>query len=230
MRNGSGHRPNRRGASAGFPSQRSDCSRRISTGWPRVELGCGTAYVSALARSARRSTFCCGPHAHATRDRAHPAGCDWAPFPLIRAAGEQVPLRTGAFDFIISEYGAAIWADPYVWIPEAARLLRPGGELVFLGNSSLLMLCAPDEDDVPASDRLLRDSLRDASLRLARRSDGGVPSRPRRLDPAAARNDFVIEELIELRPPPGKPISYGFVTAEWARRWPAEEAWRVRRA
>ena len=46
----------------------------------------------------------------------------------------------------------------------------------------------------------------------------------------AAPNDFVIEELIELRPPLGKPISYDFVTAEWARRWPAEEAWRVRRA
>jgi hypothetical protein len=27
----------------------------------------------------------------------------------------------------ISEYGASIWCDPYAWIPEAARMLRPAG-------------------------------------------------------------------------------------------------------
>jgi len=35
---------------------------------------------------------------------------------------------------VISEYGASIWCDPYRWIPEASRLLRPGGDLVFLVN------------------------------------------------------------------------------------------------
>jgi SAM-dependent methyltransferase len=121
-----------------------------------VEIGCGTAYVSAWL--ARRG--------------AHPVGVDPTPgqlriarqlqdehalpFPLVRAIGEQVPLRDGAFDFVISEYGAAVWADPFRWIPEAARLLRPGGELVFLGNSTLLMLCVPDEDGIPATDRLVR--------------------------------------------------------------------------
>ena len=40
-------------------------------------------------------------------------------------------------------------------MPEAARLLRPGGRLVFLGNHTLLQLCAPDEL-APAGDRLLR--------------------------------------------------------------------------
>jgi SAM-dependent methyltransferase len=109
-------------------------------GVPAVELGCGTGYVSAWL--ARRG--------------ARPVGVDPTPgqlriarqlqrehslvFPLVRAAGEQVPLRSGTFDLAISEYGAAIWADPYLWIPEAARLLRSGGELVFLGNSTLSML------------------------------------------------------------------------------------------
>lgn len=77
-------------------------------------------------------------------------------FPLVQAAGESVPLRSSAFDLVISEYGAAIWADPYRWIPEAARLLRPGGELVFLGNAVLLMLCVPDADGVPAGTTLRR--------------------------------------------------------------------------
>jgi len=33
-------------------------------------------------------------------------------FPLLCAAGEEVPLVSSAFDLVISEYGAAIWADP----------------------------------------------------------------------------------------------------------------------
>lgn len=45
--------------------------------------------------------------------------------------------------------------DPYRWIPEAARILRSGGRLVFLGISYLLMLTIPDADH-PATDRLQR--------------------------------------------------------------------------
>jgi ubiquinone/menaquinone biosynthesis C-methylase UbiE len=56
-------------------------------------------------------------------------------FPLVLAAAEQTPFRDRSFDLAIRKYGAAIWADPYQWIPEAARLLRPGGELVFLGRA-----------------------------------------------------------------------------------------------
>ena len=59
---------------------------------------------------------------------------------------------------MFSEYGSAIWSDPFVWIPEAARVLRPGGELTFLGNSVLYMLCAPLLDGVPAEHTLLRPS------------------------------------------------------------------------
>ena len=64
---------------------------------------------------------------------------------LIEANAEDVPLPDASFDLALSEYGASIWCDPYRWIPEAARLLRPGGELVFLRNSTLSVLCAPDD-------------------------------------------------------------------------------------
>ena len=57
-------------------------------------------------------------------------------FPLIHASAEQAPFADASFDLAISEYGASIWCDPYAWIPEAARILRPGGELVFLVNSA----------------------------------------------------------------------------------------------
>src|SRR6185436_15132076 len=66
-------------------------------------------------------------------------------FPLVHADGERPPFRDGSFDLAIIEYGAAIWCDPYRWIPEAARMLRPGGRLVFLGHSTLIMLTFPDD-------------------------------------------------------------------------------------
>lgn len=74
---------------------------------------------------------------------------------MVRAAAEFLPFAEDSFDLAVSEYGAAIWADPYKWIPEVARVLRPGAELVFLGNSVLLMLCAEDDEE-PASAQLLR--------------------------------------------------------------------------
>jgi SAM-dependent methyltransferase len=77
-------------------------------------------------------------------------------FPLIFGNAEQVPFPDESFDLAISEYGASIWCDPYKWIPEAARLLRPGGELVFLVNSVLSILCGPDDGNVPEGDELLR--------------------------------------------------------------------------
>jgi SAM-dependent methyltransferase len=194
-----------------------------------VELGCGTAYVSAWL--ARRG--------------ARPVGIDPTPgqlriarqlqdefklwFPLVRAAGEQVPLHDGAFDLVISEYGAAIWADPYRWIPEAARLLRPGGELVFLGNSTLLMLCVPDEDGVPSTDRLLRSHF--GMHRFEWPDDSSVEFHLGHGDwvRLLRANDFEVEDLIELRPSADARSDYPFVTVEWARRWPCEEVWRARR-
>src|SRR3989475_2326344 len=74
---------------------------------------------------------------------------------LVEANAEATGLPGESFDLAISEYGASIWCDPYRWIPEAARLLRPVGELIFLCNSPLLMLFVPDQDGV-AGEQLLR--------------------------------------------------------------------------
>ena len=54
-----------------------------------------------------------------------------------------MPLPDAGFDLAVSEYGASLWCDPARWIPEAARLLRPDGRLVFLTNSMLATLCFP---------------------------------------------------------------------------------------
>ena len=76
-------------------------------------------------------------------------------FPLVEASAEDVPLPDASFDLAVSEYGASIWADPYLWIPEASRLLRPGGELVFLVNGTILVLCF-QEQEIPPDEQLRR--------------------------------------------------------------------------
>src|SRR6476660_4227265 len=123
-----------------------------------IELGCGTAYVSAwLARRGARVVGIDNSEAQLatarTLQRQH--GLE---FPLLHGNAEAVPYPDASFDFAVSEYGACLWADPHRWVPEAARLLRPGGQLRFLVNSALMMLCMPAEDGVAATDRLLRPS------------------------------------------------------------------------
>jgi ubiquinone/menaquinone biosynthesis C-methylase UbiE len=77
-------------------------------------------------------------------------------FSLVEAPGESVPLPDASFDLAFSDYGASLWADPYRWIPEAARLLRPGGRLLFLTVSMLAQLCSPERDDEPIENVLRR--------------------------------------------------------------------------
>lgn len=197
-----------------------------------IELGCGTGYVSSwLARLG-----------------AKPVGIDNSPrqletarlfqrefgaeFPLILGNAEEVPLPDASFDLAISEYGAAIWADPYRWIPEAARLLRPGGQLIFMGNSTLVMLCVPDlETDGSATDRMLRPYF--GMHRFEWPDSDGVEFHLGYGDwiRLLRSNGFEVEDLVELRPSESAEtrIRFPWVTAEWARKWPAEQAWKARK-
>jgi SAM-dependent methyltransferase len=188
-----------------------------------VELGCGTAYVSArLARAGAR-----------------PVGVDITPaqletarrcmadtgieFPLVEADAGATGLADACADLVVSEYGASIWVDPQRWIPEASRLLRANGRLVFMCNSTLVILCSPDEG--PVTESLAREQ------RGMRRFEweGGVEfhiPHGERLDLLRA-NGFELERLVELYPPENARDHpyYDFVGVEWARRWPAEEIW-----
>ena len=147
----------------------------------------------------------------------------------MRAAGEAVPLTSSSFDLVISEYGAAIWADPFHWVPEAARLLRPGGDLVFLGNSTLLMLCVPDVDGLPATDRLRRPQF--GMHRFEWPDDPTVEFHLGHGDwiRLLRANGLEVLDLVELRPPEDAASRYPFVDTAWARQWPCEEVWRARR-
>ena len=195
-----------------------------------IELGCGTGYVSAwLARRGARPIGLDNSAAQLTTARRlqRRFGLD---FPLIHGSAEDAPFGGERFDLAISEYGASIWCDPYRWIPEAARLLRPGGRLVFLVNGTLLMLCFPegDEND-PAGERLLRDYF--GMHRFEWPDDPAVEFHLGYGDwiRLLRRTGFEVEDLLEIQPPEGSTTRYPFVTLEWSRRWPCEEVWKARK-
>jgi SAM-dependent methyltransferase len=192
-----------------------------------IELGCGTAYVSAwLARRGAKPVGIDNSASQlATARRLQERfGIE---FPLIHGNAESVPLPNGSFDVAISEYGASIWCDPYLWIPEAARLLRPGGELVFLVNSVIGMLCAGEIG--ATGEQLMRPQF--GMHRFEWPDDDSVEFHLPHGELIALLRDsgFAIEQLIEVRPPPDATTDYDLVPLEWARNWPCEEVWRARR-
>ena len=193
-----------------------------------VELGCGTAYFSAwlAKRGARPIGVDVTPAQLATaRSKMAETGIE---FPLVEADAAATGLPDASADLVLSEYGASIWVDPYLWVPEAARLLRPGGRLVFLRNSTLVILCSPDE--IPASETLQRAQF---GMHRFEWPEGGVEfhlAHGEWID-LLRGSGFEIERLVELQAPADARTHehYAYVTAEWAQKWPCEEIWVARR-
>jgi SAM-dependent methyltransferase len=194
-----------------------------------IDLGCGTGYWCAwLMRMGAHATGLDVSERQletaAAMQREH--GID---FPLVHASAEAVPFPDASFDVAFSEYGAAIWCDPYVWIPEAHRLLRPGGRLVFLANAVLAILCAPPGEGQTAPE------LRRAQFGLHRTewedSDGVDFHLPHGEMLRLLRDSgFDVEALHELQAPEGDDAEVQFfVSRGWARQWPCEEVWVARK-
>lgn len=194
-----------------------------------VELGCGTAYLSAIL----------------AKLGAKPVGVDPTPaqlatarrmqqetgitFPLVEAPGERVPLPDASFDLAVSEYGASLWAVPERWVAEAARLLRPGGRLAFMTNSDIAVICSPDKGDI--GETLQRPLA--GMYRNEWPDEVGVEyhlSHSAWIDLLHA-SGFEVERLIDVYAGPDSERHdyYGYVSAEWARKWPAEEIWTARK-
>jgi SAM-dependent methyltransferase len=197
-----------------------------------VELGCGTAYFGSwLARRGARVTGIDNSAEQLKTARRLQDEHDLH-FPLIHGNAETTGLPDAAFDLAISEYGASIWADPYRWVPEAARILRPGGELVFLTNGTLWILTVPETDDEgPAGDRLLRPYF--GMHRFDWPGESGVEFHLGYGDwiRLLRASGFEVLDLIEVRAPEDRTelSGDGLVDPDWARRYPAEQIWRARR-
>lgn len=194
-----------------------------------IELGCGTGYVSAwlARRGARPVGIDNSPRQLATaRELQRQHGLE---FPLHLGDAEGTPFQDASFDLAISEYGAAIWCDPYRWIPEAARLLRPDGRLIFMRNATLVMLCMPATGAV--SDRLVRPQPSLGRLEWDDPEGRNVEFQPPHgeLIRLLRSSGFAVEDLVEVLAPEGARTGYPYVTSDWARRWPSEEVWFARK-
>jgi SAM-dependent methyltransferase len=193
-----------------------------------LELGCGAAEWSRslLAAGARPVGL---DNSSERLDRARranaAAGVD---FPLLHASAEDVPLESASFDVVMCDHGALSFADPFRTVPEVARLLRPDGLLAFSAASPWSWVCFDPVSDT-WDERLHADYFgmhRDAD------PDGSVSfNLPYgewvRLFRA---NGLAVEDLVEVRPPAGAASTYRTDSeTEWARRWPLEHIWKVRR-
>src|SRR5262249_26084589 len=96
-----------------------------------LEYGCGAAQwsIALAARAARvvgldQSTGQLAHAATAARDGGRTV-------PLICASGEHGPCADSSFDLVFCAHGAMSFCALNVALPEVARVLRPGGRLVF---------------------------------------------------------------------------------------------------
>lgn len=193
-----------------------------------LELGCGAAQwsIALAARGARVTGLDLSSrqleHARALMDAA---GIE---FPLVHADAERTPFADESFDIVFCDYGAMTFADPLRTVPEAARLLRDGGLLAFSTSTPILAMAWSLDVEHP----LARLELDYWDLHAI--EEPGEPVEFQLPYGAWIRlfgeNGLIVEDLLELRPPPQATSSYrDDVDRAWALRWPMEHIWRVRR-
>jgi len=157
----------------------------------------------------------------------------------VAGTGDHVLRNRAVWDRWAAEYaapGLRGWAQPEpawgIWqVPEARTGVLPAdlAQLIFLVNSALLMLAVPDEDDQPATDRLLRPYF--GMHRFEWPDDESVEFHLGHGEMIRLLRGcgLEVQDLLELRPDPDATTRYPFVTLEWARRWPCEEVWKARK-
>lgn len=188
-----------------------------------LELGCGGAQWSiALTRRGARCTGLDLSEAQLAyaRDLSRAVGAE---VNLVHGSAEALPFADASFDLVFCDHGAMTFADPHRTVPEVARVLRPGGRFVFNHSTPLRDICWNEATDV------VTDRLRMTYYGMHRLDEPDAVyfqltySDWIRLFRA---NGLQVEDLIELRPPVGATTTYtGFVSREWAQRWPAEQIW-----
>ncbi len=149
-------------------------------------------------------------------------------YPLVQGAAEQLPFAPGSFDVVFCDHGGLSWAPPDLAVPEAARVLRRLGRLVFSVTSPWFAACYND-DAGKVITRLQHDYF---SLGAIAEEHGAATYQLtyggwiRTL----RRAGLTIDDLIEPRPDPG--MRSGYVETDppdWACRWPAEMLWIARK-
>ena len=190
-----------------------------------LELGCGAAQWSlALVEDGARVIgldLSERQLAHARR-RVAEAG---AGLPLVQAGAESLPFAAASFDLVFCDHGGMSFADPRRSVPEVARVLRPGGRLVFCAGTPFCDLTVDPETGLPGA-RLTRDYFDLGAIEADGEVNYQLPYGEwiRLFRSSGLR----VEDLIELRPPAGASTTYeDYVSPEWARRWPTDHIWKL---
>jgi ubiquinone/menaquinone biosynthesis C-methylase UbiE len=154
-------------------------------------------------------------------------------FPLVQASGERVPFRDETFDLVFCDHGVMGFADPFLTVPEVARVLRPGGTFVFNGTTPWIWVAwGQQEEELPATREMRSDYF---GLRSAEFEDPSWRTTEFQLTYGDwirlfRANGLSVEDLIELRPEKDAPTTYDdYAPLEWARAFPAEHIWKVRK-
>jgi SAM-dependent methyltransferase len=146
--------------------------------------------------------------------------------PLVTADAERTPFADESFDVVMCDHGAMTFADPYRTVPEAARVLRPGGLFAFSHASPIQFVCWDDSED-RVTERLAKDyfGMRKWDEETV---DFMLPYGDWiRLFRA---NGLEVEDLIEPRPAANARTTYRwFAPLAWARRFPSESIWKLRK-
>lgn len=211
-----------------IPDDKAPLLPQDMTGQQAVELGCGTGYVSAWMqrRGATVTGIDVSENQLTTAKRLaveHGVSIDFQ----CRDA-EDTGLPDAAFDFAVSEYGAAIWCDPKRWLPEAWRILKPGGRLAFLGNHPLLFVATPP--DGGATQRHFHRSYRHMGLCDWTRAvvePGGISFNLSIGNWIAQfhQTGFRVLDYKEIYAPHWLDDTRSFLTNDWAKDFPAEQVW-----
>jgi SAM-dependent methyltransferase len=153
-------------------------------------------------------------------------------FPIVQADGERIPFCDESFDLAFCDHGVMGFADPFRTVPEIARVLRPGGRFVFNGTTPWIW-AAWGDDDRPPTREMRRDYF---GIRSADIDDPDWRTTEFQLTYGDwvrlfRANGLQIEDLIELRPPVDADTTYvDYAPLEWARAFPGEHIWKVRKA
>ncbi len=189
-----------------------------------LELGCGAAqWTGALARVGAWAVGLDLSDQQLSHARAH------SPLiPLVQGDAERLPFRSEAFDIVFCDHGATVFASPLATISEVSRVLRPTGLFAFCMSSPIRDICFDGAANAVTS-RLATDYFALSSVDDGQSVEYQLPyGEWIRL---FRSHQLVVEDLVELRAPAHAVTTYSdFVPVAWARKWPAEHIWKLRKA